>query len=162
MKLNKLLILLVVILGVSTIFSSCELDELAGIQADALEFSAATELRMSAPDPATVIKKMIPNACIGSSIQRTFDVYITPDAFAYYCGSGNSLNYRFTLVSGANISTTIYSSNLQMTSFNLPGGTKYTLELFEPGNMPASTPYAFQLEDCFSGFVDGTSVNPVE
>ena len=157
MKLNKLLILPIFILGLMTVFSSCELNELVGIEADIPEFSEETDLKISAPDPATVIKKIISDDCVGSSAQRIFNVYITPDAFAYYCGGGNSLSYRFTLVSGANISTILYTSNDQMTSFNLPGGTKYTLELYTPGNTLVSTPYSFQLEDCLSEFVSGTS-----
>lgn len=139
--------------GMLITFSSCESDELLQLDTKGVFDNAATDLKIIAPEPATVIKKIVENNCFGTSINRMFDIYLTPDTFAYYCGSGNSLNYHFISTYEATSSYIIYNSDQQIASFSLPGGTKYEVELYTvPGNQLVSTRKPFQLSKCASGF----------
>ncbi len=149
MKLLNVLTILTI--GALFTFSSCELYELNDLtNTDSEEVNITRTL---APDPATVIKKVTLQPCVSGSATAEFDVYITPAAHAFYCEGTNSLNYSFK--EGEDAAPVVFNSNAESTRFSLPGGTKYTLELYsQPGNVLVSTVFGFQLEDCTSNFMD--------
>ncbi len=152
--------LTILTIGMIVFLSSCDLQELDGLQPEIRIETNTESSRNAAPDPSVVIKKVIERDCLGATDNREFDVYITPDAFAFYCDAGNSLDYHF--VEGENSTPIVFNSNQQSSRFSLPSGTKYTLELYTAsGNILVSTSLGFQLDDCLPGLVE-QSDNPVE
>ncbi len=143
--------------------TACELDELVGIQSTDNTSEENMLVRTLTPDPALVIKKVEPTNCIGTANHRAFEVHLIPAAYDFYCPNGETLSYHFILGAGSGASTTMVTSDTQVSNFYLSANTKYMLEVYTvPGNVQISTGYGFMLEDCSNGFTGGSEINQIE